>query len=207
MFQDSELETVAKALYDDVLPYHNFGHVQYVLSSAAALLNQCRAENISVDEHVVYYALLFHDAGFRDDHTELGFDTKEAYSAALAEKSLAEQDIEAETIAAVKQAILCTHFSYPCQNNNDKAVKSSDLSGLAEDYDFFKTNAVHLMQEYEIMTGRKTSWNEWKQGAADKLRLYLSEDFSLTSDNAGNRRFTDLAESNIKRMLQDQNAD
>ncbi len=203
MFQDQNIREVAEALYDNNLPYHNFGHILYVLSSAENLLAKCNKEQVSVDEKIIYYALLFHDAGYQDNHNDNGFDTKEAYSAELAGRALHENGIDEDIINDVKQAILCTHFSVHCTNNNDRAVKSSDLSGLAADYDFFKANTAKLMYEYEMLSGESMEWDHWKKMAAEKLELYFTEDFSLTSDNSGNLVYLKKARENIQRLLED----
>lgn len=203
MFQEKVIKQAAETFYDKRLPYHNFGHIHYVLSSAEKLLARCEKEQVIVNEEVVYYALLFHDAGYQEDHNSKGFDTKEAYSADIAGRVLQEYDVEDNIINKAKQSILCTHFSVHCTSNEDKAVKASDLSGLAGDYDFFKGNAVNLMHEQKVLSGKEVVWDRWKVTAAEKLELYLEEDFSLTSDNTGNRVFLDSARANIQRMLQD----
>ena len=86
--RNKQLEAQARALYSDALPYHNFDHIQDTLQSAAMVVERCQEEHIRIDAEVVYFALLFHDAGYQDDHLARGFATKERYSAALAEPIL-----------------------------------------------------------------------------------------------------------------------
>ena len=61
-----------------------------------------------VNGEVVYFALLFHDAGYYEDHINKGFSTKEEYSAHLAVQCLHAEAISEDTIKRVVAAILST---------------------------------------------------------------------------------------------------
>ncbi|MCG8325664.1 MAG: hypothetical protein MI673_09110, partial [Thiotrichales bacterium] len=117
---NAELTREAEQLYDDKLAYHNFSHIHYVFTRADEIINRCRKHGVEVDEEVVYIALLFHDAGFIEDHEQLGFDSKEAYSAYLAGQILQKLDYEAGLIDKVKQAIIATHCDERCISNEDR---------------------------------------------------------------------------------------
>ena len=206
MIRNPEIEKAAERLYDPKLAYHNFGHIEFVLSAAEKILENCRQENLSLDEEVVYLALLFHDAGFIEDHVARGHASKEEYSARLAEQILPEFGIDQSTIEKVVQAILCTHCDGQCRCNEDKAVRAADLSGLAADYKVFKDNAVKLMQEYKLLTGRDISWQQWKEIAVDRIGLFLREDMTLTAvelDERGESRFQAATRANMDRLLAD----
>ena len=56
-------------------------------------MEDCASENINVDEKIVNIAILFHDAGYQENHTSLGFSTKESYSAFLAKEFLKEKTL------------------------------------------------------------------------------------------------------------------
>ena len=106
---DKVIEQRASAMYRSKLPYHNFGHAITVTRYAERIVEKCKREGVPLDEKVVYYALIFHDAGYHEDHLALGFETKEAYSAHLSEHALRDYGVDEETINKVKIAILATH--------------------------------------------------------------------------------------------------
>jgi hypothetical protein len=58
------LERVAAELYSDQMPYHSFSHVLGTLAAGAMLVDHCLKEGLPINAEAVYYALLFHDAGY-----------------------------------------------------------------------------------------------------------------------------------------------
>ena len=86
--RDPELERAAHTLYSDRLPYHNFGHIEGTLAAADKTTGRCQAEGIRIDLELVYFALLFNDAGYQNDHPQLGYRAKEDYAAALVTTAL-----------------------------------------------------------------------------------------------------------------------
>ena len=203
---DEKLEQIATRLYDPKLNYHNFGHIRYVMQEGNKTVAKCKAEGVEIDEAAVYYAILFHDANFIEDHTSKGFPSKEAYSAELAVQILEENGIDKAIVQKVKQAILATHVDAQCLSNEDKVVRSADLAGLAADYKIFKQNTVDLKKELEMMTGKKITWEQWKTMAADRIELFLREELHLTSDyfnEQGESRFHVNTRNNVSRLMQD----
>lgn len=204
--RDEKLEQIAIRLYDPKLNYHNFGHIRDVMQAGNKTVAKCKAEGVEIDEAAVYYAILFHDAGFIEDHVSKGFDSKEAYSAEIAVQILEENGIDKATVQKVKQAILATHVDAKCVSNEDKAVRSSDLAGLADEYKVFKQNTVDLKNELEMMTGKKITWEQWKALAADRIELFLREELHLTSDyynGQGESRFHVNTRKNVNQLMQD----
>ena len=203
---DKQLEKIASTMYEPKMPYHNFGHAITVTRFSEGLIEKCRNEGIAVDEKVVYYALLFHDAGYHEDHTDLGFETKEAYSADLSEKALRDHGVDEETIEKVKAAILSTHMDAKCHSNEDKIVRMSDISNLGADYKEFKLNTVRLKEEHELMKNVTVGWDEWKNSARETLELVLRESMDVTSDyydEDGNSVFHAAAMQNLATLLAD----
>lgn len=203
---DKTIEKTASQMYEPKMPYHNFGHVITVIRHSEGIIEKCRLEGVPLDEKVVYYALLFHDAGYHEDHLAKGFETKEAYSADLSEHALREYGVDEETIKKVKAAIMSTHMDAKCYSNEDKAVRASDLSGLAAEYSVFKLNAIRLREEHEMMHGESVAWEDWKLGVKETLELFLREELGLTSDyydKNGNSVFHTQTAENIKMFLAD----
>ena len=205
--RDEKLEKIAAEMYDPKLHYHNFEHIRYVMEEGNKILAKCKAEGVEIDEAVIYYAILFHDAGFIEDHIGKGFDSKEAYSADTAAKTLQTYGIDADTVQKVKQAIMATHVDALCLSNEDRLVRAADLAGLAADYTVFKQNTVDLKNELAMMTGKTISWDQWKQVAADRIELFLREELYLTSDyynDQGESKFHQNTRDNVKKLLQDE---
>jgi len=204
--RNKKLEKIASRYYNPKLPYHNFGHVVTVIRASELVLEKCRAQGIKVDEQVVYYALLFHDAGYDEDHTALGFDSKEAYSAVLAEQLLKEQGVDQNTLEKIKTAIMCTHMDAKCISVEDKIVRAADLSELAADYMVFKKNTLNLKKELEMYSNRKVSWDEWKQLAVNTVELFLREEMEVINDyydGNGVSLFHKNARANLQTLLAD----
>jgi hypothetical protein len=180
--REPDLERSVADLYDDRLPYHNFGHVLRVVDAGEKIMTQCRREGVPILEEVVYYALLLHDAGFQEDHEALGFDSKEAYSAHLAGELLQEHGVDDAAIRNVQSAILCTHVDATCRTNEDKVVRLADISGMAASYENFRADTVNLKLEAEILNGGSIAWDEWKVMASKRINQYLREDMDVLSD-------------------------
>ena len=207
---DKVIEKIASEMYSSKLPYHNFGHAVTVTRYSEEIIERCKREDVALDEKAVYYALLFHDAGYHEDHIAKGYETKEAYSADLAQQALRDYGIDEETIKKVESAILCTHVNAQCQSNEDKAVRASDLSGFTADYGIFKLNSVRLWEEQELMHGKSIDWDDWILGVKDTLELFLREELELTSDyynEDGNSVFHIQTRENIETLLADKTPD
>lgn len=180
--RDPALEAVVERLYSRDLPYHNFAHALSTLRSADCILERCAEEGIAVRLDVVYYALLFHDAGYHQSHEPLGFPTKEAYSAHLARMTLAARGINPDIITAVECCILATMRDGQCRCVEDAVVRMADLSGIGADYSVFLTNTIALWDEVALMYGNRAEWSDWRGRTCEVLAPYLSERISLTRE-------------------------
>ena len=206
MNRHPDLEKQVAGLYDKRLPYHNFGHVLRVIEAGEKILAQCRIEGIAVDDEIVYYAILLHDAGFHEDHRSLGFASKEAYSAHLAGELLQERGVGKDVITRVQAAILGTHVDAHCRSNEDKLVRLADLSGMAADYPRFKADTLALKCEAEMLNGGRIGWEEWKAQAGTRINEYLQQDLDLLSDYYdadGNSIFRRKVQDNVDRLKAD----
>lgn len=204
------VEEAAAALYDPALPYHNFGHARAVAAEGERIVGHCRAADIPIDADVVHYACLLHDAGYRDDHASLGFDSKEAYSAHLAGEVLDRCGVDARTVAAVRQAILSTHCDARCASIEDRVVRAADLSGLAREFADFRDDALRLKREHELMTGEHISWERWREEACRRIAAFLRERLDLIPedvDTSGESVLAVRARENMRRLLAEPPAD
>jgi predicted metal-dependent HD superfamily phosphohydrolase len=202
--RNPHLEKVAAELYSDEMPYHNFIHVLGALAAGEILVDRCLSEGVPINAKVVYYALLFHDAGYHEDHISKGFTSKEEYSVHLAVQCLRAEAIPEDTIERVVAAILSTQRDAKFTSNEDKAVRAADLAGLASDYKTFRSNAEKLRQEEETLTGRKVAWDEWKTAVKETIEFYLSQEIRFTHSDAcadHSASFHTRAKQNLLRLL------
>ncbi len=202
--QDDWMEEQVKKYYSPRLPYHNFGHIEKVILAGRSIVDRCRDEGIRVEDEVVYYALLFHDAGYLEDHIKKGFDTKEAYSARIARELLSKAKHAEAMIVKVEKAILATHRDGAFISTEQKAVRAADLSGLATDYEEFRQNTEDLHREHEFLNNCTISWDEWKLRVAEVLSFYLSQEIRITSyftNGKGKSVFHQIASENLRRLM------
>ena len=201
--RDPELEQAASEHYNPDMPYHNFGHALASALTGLEIVEDCRRENIPIDQGVVYCALLFHDAGYHQDHERMGYTHKEALSAHIARTVLEKHSQPSEFIERVEKAILCTIRDASCLTTEDNAVRAADLSKLAADYSVFRHNTELLKQEYEILFGQPITWEEWKKRSTNIIELFLSQEFRLTryySGPAGHSPFHKKVKQNLRQL-------
>jgi predicted metal-dependent HD superfamily phosphohydrolase len=202
--RDFDLESQVATLYSPELAYHNFQHALDTIDAAHNITLKCLDEGIRVDTQVVYYALLFHDAGFRADHLALGFGSKEAYSADLAVNWLGERGVSNRMIEKVAAAVLSTHRGASFITTEQKAVRAADLSGLAAGYNVFLENSANLKLEYELFQCATLDWPAWVANVRETVNFYLSQEIRLTSyfSNAdGESAFHQAVRRNLERLV------
>ncbi|MEM7540964.1 MAG: hypothetical protein AAF384_05190 [Pseudomonadota bacterium] len=198
------LEPIAQALYDEALPYHNFAHVKDTLRAADGILDRCRSEGIRIETDVVYYALLFHDAGYQEDANAKGFASKEAYAAQLASDCLTSYGLLSSTIDKVSSAILSTEKDASFITTEQKAVRAADLSGMAAPFDTFLRYSLLLKREMEYLRSEKLSWSGWQANSAQIIGFYLSQEIHLTSyfyDENGESAYHKAVRNNLEQLL------
>ncbi|MEK7637644.1 MAG: hypothetical protein AAB402_04670 [Patescibacteria group bacterium] len=203
----SRITAEAAQYYDARLPYHNFEHVRSVLAHAERIIADCRSEGVPIDAEVVRYAVLFHDADYAEDHRAKGYDSKEAYAAALATTVLEPFDVDPHLIQRVQSTIMATHHAQPFSTNEEKAIRAADLANMAGLYEDFLESNRRLKAETEILSGTTMSWAEWKAGTKTTVEWYLNQDIRLTShhdDEHGFSVFHQQAQKNLQRFLADE---
>ncbi len=197
--------TSAQQYYSDKLDYHNFRHIIDTLNAAENLLLQCDEKNINYDKQVIRHAILFHDAGFAENHRQNGYESKEDYSADLASSILADTGETEQHIDAVVTAILSTKMHATCNSTNDSIVRAADLSGLASDYAYFKSKSIDLYKEREYMTGKSIEWEEYKQEVYEIINNFLQCQIVLDVDifADGNSVFRQKVSDNLEKLMKD----
>jgi len=180
MIRNPALEQAAAMLYDSRLPYHNFSHVLETLLASRELVERCREADMDVEPGIIYPAILFHDAGYQDDHRSRGHDSKESYSASLAGRVLRHYGYSSIDIHAIQEAIASTQCGVPCNSLEGRIVRAADLSGLATGYRLFLQNAMRLWREEAILSGQDVRWEDWRDQAVAMLERFLAEDLGFS---------------------------
>ncbi|HSX48165.1 MAG TPA: hypothetical protein VLF41_01510 [Candidatus Nanoarchaeia archaeon] len=201
----NQVEQIAASLYDPSLAYHNFDHVESALREAELICQSYHRHGLPIDDKIVMLALLFHDAGYHEDHASKGFDSKEAYSAHLAKQQLAKLGLDDQLISSITQAIMSTHKDAVAVTNEDKVVRLADVANIAGDYQQFITNTRKLKLEFESMNHRTMSWEDWKQFNLAILECYLKQDLDQSGlyQEANGSSFIAKARSNLDRLKQE----
>jgi len=207
IIREHDLELEVATLYSEALPYHNFRHVLTTVEAAQEILARCAHEGIRVDSRIVYYALLFHDAGYQHDHRALGHASKEHYSVLLALDCLKRHRHGERVLKKVESAILSTMRTGSFVTAEQKVVRAADLSGLASTYDDFLRNTKCLWDECAILTGQRMSWADWIRETTETVQFYLSQEIRLTSyfmDHEGESAFHARVRANLDRLQREQ---
>jgi len=205
--RNAKLESIARKYYDASLPYHNFNHVLKAVEAGMHVVERCRSKGVPLDEVIVYCAILFHDAGFREDPSRHGFASKEEYAARIAADELVRLGYTPDLVLRVQEAIVGTQrdAKVGTGTNELKAVRAADLAQLAETYPVFRANAIALLREEELLGGTRIPWEDWKKRILPTLEYYLSQNLYLTTDPGADPEAQDFhvrARRNIK-MLRD----
>ena len=204
--RDEKAEISARNLYSKKLAFHNFFHVIETLKFANTIINSLAMKLSSISLETIYYALLFHDAGYVENQTCLGYSDKESYSAALAEEYLLGRGMPLAGVSKVTLAIKATHISAECRNLEEEVVRGADISGMAAPYNDFLKMSKAIKAEQEYLIGAKISWADWVRGSEVHLKPYLHEKISCgelfiksNKPSLFNQRLT----SNIKQLKQE----
>ncbi len=113
---------------------------------------------------VLAVAAAWHDAGFVKDHTTQGFNTKEQYSAHLAEQFLKEYGEPPEFIDTVTRAIVGTTHNVEREDVHALVLHAADIANIGGPYVQFYRKSSLLYKEAGQF-GETMSWLEWtRQG-------------------------------------------
>lgn len=202
----TSLVHLVEKLYDPSLPYHNFNHALDVIRRATEILDRCAAEQVAVNREVVLVAALFHDAGYRADHRQLGYPSKEEYAAHLMRDTLRGLAYPGLFIADVAAAIAATDIEARQRTNEDRALRAADVGNLADEYEIFTDANRRLKLEAEQLGGQAISWLQWKARTRDIANLFVQQDIHLTSAHDtpdGRSVWHERTQANLNRFFND----
>lgn len=202
--KEPSLEEAASKYYAEI-PFHNFDHIKDVLEYAEGAMEEYEKEGIAIDKEAVKKALLFHDAGYHENHKDKGFDTKEEYSAAIAENELKKAGYSLEFIDVVKASILATMKNGQFFTKEHKMARIADISNMAGEYEKFLDCNLRLKNEIKYMNNKNFSWDEWKKMTKNIMEFYMGQDESMaiTDKRDGKRKtyFYNGIKQNLEKFL------
>jgi predicted metal-dependent HD superfamily phosphohydrolase len=198
----SYMHTLAAEFHTD-LPYHNFPrHVLGAIADAYKLNEELEQNNIEIDMLVVEVALLFHDAGYHLDHIKMGFESKEALSAHIADHVLTHYGAPREFIVKVAGCIMATHLEGVPITNEEYLVRAADVGNVSGEFWTFVRNGINLAKE-GVIFGKalpETHAAFW-QGSSAYLQYYVGKP-AVFVDKNGNNYAVESSYLNAQRNLE-----
>jgi len=144
-----------RANSDQKLVYHNLAHTESVVSNARQIARHYQLSE--KDFFIVITAAWFHDAGYMDG----GPADHEIRGAARVASFLREQQVEDETIQAIRQCILATRMPQRPTSLVDQILCDADLFHFGTD-DFAERNKL-MRKESETRLGKKIRKSDWRK--------------------------------------------
>lgn len=181
-----QLERIAQSHYSP-LPYHNFEHAKRVAGEAENLASKFSAEVSPILPETFYVAGLFHDAGYIEDHTEKGFETKEEYAANIAGTELSQMGFEDILVRDVEKLILATEPDSDDVDFSSSLMRAVDFSSFAspsflEDNkkvrEEIETNLRERMEDKDFYERVKSTANKYLKRDEETANKVFGADFN-----------------------------
>ena len=137
---------------DSKFTYHNLSHALYVAKAAEMIASSMKIE--SHQKRILLVAAWFHDIGYTQQ-----IDNHETAGAAIAEKFLAEKDVDKEDIESVRSCILSTHYPQKPNTILESILCDADMMHLSDKA--FIDLGVCLRMEWELTKVKKLTDEEW----------------------------------------------
>ena len=137
---------------DSKFTYHNLSHTLYVVKAAEMIASSMEIE--SHQKRILLVAAWFHDIGYTQQ-----IDNHETAGAAIAEKFLAEKDVDKEDIESVRSCILSTHYPQKPNTILESILCDADMMHLSDKA--FIEMCVSLRTEWELTKVKKLTDEEW----------------------------------------------
>lgn len=192
--------------YSDDMEYHNWDHACAVAVHAADLAEICIGKGIYLERDVLNVAAAWHDAGYHEDHTALGFASKEQYSAALSAEHLRAEGATEEFIGQVTEAILGTTHKAVRTSLAALVLHRADIADVGGEYKLFAHNNYKLLLEARQRQPDLT-FKEWRAGTSGFLDFIIAESLQelprLEADSAGYHSFPAMARRNRERFMKE----
>jgi len=137
---------------DSKFTYHNLSHASYVVKAAEMIASSMKIE--SHQKRILLVAAWFHDIGYTQQ-----IDNHETAGAAIAEKFLAEKDVDKEDIEIVSSCILSTHYPQKPNTILESILCDADMMHLSDKA--FIDLGLSLRMEWELTKVKKLTDEEW----------------------------------------------
>ena len=182
--QVSEYSFDAAKHYTNDYEYHNWNHALAVVSGTEIISGKLEARGLTIAKGALAVAAAWHDAGYHQDHVSKGFETKEAYSAALLEEYLSNKHIGEFEKSIMLSSINATWAQYPDPRTpHELIMHRADIANIGGPTDEFIDNSLKLWAETQHISGKKISWQKYVDGATEFIRLTYAEHDSESLEN------------------------
>lgn len=174
--------------HDDQLhPYHNLSHTEYVVQSATGIANHFQLEERRY--FIVLCAAWFHDTGYF-----VGQAQHEEHGAQLARGFLEKNDVESSVIDKISGCILATRLPQRPHGLLEEIVCDADLFHLGTD-GFWEGNK-RLRKEAELLSGEPVSGKAWRNSTIQFLESqhYWTDYCQLALNDTKNGHLKQLRE-------------
>jgi predicted metal-dependent HD superfamily phosphohydrolase len=177
-----------KAKGDQKLAYHNLAHTESVVSNAGQIARHYQLGE--KDFFILITAAWFHDTGYFTG----GSEGHEMRGAEMATKFLKENQVDDDTIQAIRQCILATRMPQSPNSLAEQIICDADLFHFGTD-DFAERNNL-MRKEAESRLGKKITKSEWRKGT---IRFLESHQFQT---DYGRNLLQDKKKRNLKELKQ-----
>ena len=170
---------------DSKFTYHNLPHTLYVVKAVEMLCSEMKVDNH--ERKMLLVAAWFHDLGYTQQT-----DNHETVGASIAEKFLAEKNVDQQDITVVKACIRSTHYPQKPTTRLEEILCDADMMHLSDKT--FIEAAAQLRNEWEMTKDRKYTDEEWYKSNIQFLSTHqYHTSFAI-------KNFENPKSKNIKRL-------
>jgi len=191
--QVAEYSADAQKHYRSDYPYHNWNHALDVASGTEIISDKLRTHGLTIASGALAVAAAWHDAGYHEDHTAKGFETKEQYSAYLLDEYLEGKSVSDTERLLMRNAIIATWAKHPeLRTPYELIMHRADIANIGGPSDEFILNSIHLWEEYRMTGDASLSWEEYVKGAGGFIMFTATE-----HDHESLKHFIDPADNTV----------
>lgn len=171
-----EYSAAAQKHYRPDYPYHNWNHALSVASGTEIIASKLEDRGLTIAKGALAIASAWHDAGYHENHTAKGFDTKELYSAALLEEYLSDKPVGDFEKSLMLKAIIATHNGHDeLRTPYELVLHRADIANIGGPLDEFIESSIKLWREHQHITDLSIDWEEHVYNSAKFIEFTAQE--------------------------------
>lgn len=174
--QVAEYSAAAQVHYRADYPYHNWNHAVTVVSGTEIIAEKLERKGHLIAKGALAVAAAWHDAGYHENHSVKGFETKEAYSAALLDQFLEDKLVGEWERSMMSKAIIATWSNYAGPRAPYELIlHRADIANIGGPTDEFIESSLKLREESAYTTDRLLTLEEYVRGAGRFIEMTADE--------------------------------